>query len=170
MTKIRHRTRHASQLCSAVLTITLGIPLVWVVLSGSVQAQVHDCGAWNTEAFFEGATAEDVQRCLASGVNIEARDEFGFTPLASAVWADNVKAMKELIDADARLDVRGSGGGTPLHIAAARASAEAVILLLDAGADASVRAEGSGATPFDLAGANDKLEGTKAYVRLRDGQ
>ncbi len=94
MINIRHRTGHPSQICPAVLTITLGIPLVWIVLSGSVQAQVDACAAWNTEAFFEGATAEDVQRCLASGGNIEARDEFGFTPLASAVWADNVKAIK----------------------------------------------------------------------------
>ena len=43
-----------------------------------------DCDDWNTNEFFKEATASDVGRCISQGADLEARDEYGLTPLHMA--------------------------------------------------------------------------------------
>ena len=40
-----------------------------------------DCREWNTREFFKAATVEEVARCLQSGADPKARNEYGHTPL-----------------------------------------------------------------------------------------
>ena len=52
---------------------------VVVALAVPVHAQV-DCADWNTGAFFEAAEVLDVMRCLQTGADPKARDEWGKLP------------------------------------------------------------------------------------------
>ena len=85
------------------------------------------CEGWNTGEFFEAATGDDVVRCLEDGANIEARDEYGQTPLHwAAEFSESPAVMKVLLDAGANIEAQaGRGwidppaqGGTGRHRAA----------------------------------------------------
>ena len=78
-----------------------------------------NCEEWNTEAYFEAATAEDVTACLAAGTDVAARDDGGITPLHWAAWNnENPAVLEALLAAGADLEARNDFGNTPLHNAA----------------------------------------------------
>ena len=52
-----------------------------------------DCEDWNTNEFFEAATAADVRRCLRAGADANAKDEYNITPLHRAGSAAVVRAL-----------------------------------------------------------------------------
>ena len=110
------------------------------------------CGQWNTEEFFETATAKDVAACLADGTGVGVRGESGITPLHWAAFGNqNPAVIQALLAAGADPMARPESGFTPLHLAAQNNENVAVIqVLLAAGADAMMRAE-SGITPLHLA-------------------
>ena len=57
-----------------------------VPASAPAQAD-FDCGEWNTQEFFETATAEAVRTCLAGGADVAALDDEGVSPLQWAAWS-----------------------------------------------------------------------------------
>ncbi|KAG5181327.1 ankyrin repeat-containing domain protein [Tribonema minus] len=63
---------------------------------------------------------ELIQTLLSLGVDMDARDYAGRTPLAIASRAGHVKAARALLDAGADAAVRDVDGRTPLHYAALR--------------------------------------------------
>ena len=118
------------------------------------QALAAKCARWNTLEFFESATLMEVKGCLASGVEVNARAEGGWTPLHRAAWfSDNPAVVEVLLDAGADVNARDEDGDTPLHNAAWFDPNPAVIeALLDAGAEVNARDE-SGWTPLHSAAA-----------------
>ena len=111
-----------------------------------------------------------VAALLDAGADVNARGDFGWTPLhRAAVVNTNPAKVAALLDAGANLETRGENGMTPLHRAAFRGNPAVVEALLDAGADIAARDE-NGDTPFDLAKGNDDLRGTAAYWRLNDAR
>ena len=124
------------------------------------------CGQWNTEEFFETATAKDVTACLADGADVGARDESGITPLHwAAVGNQNPAVIQALLAAGADAMVRTESSITPLHRAALFNENLAVTqALLAAGADPMARTE-SGTTPLHLAALfNGNLAVTQALL------
>ena len=67
-----------------------------------------DCrgGNWNTYEFFKVASAAAVERCLASGVDPNARDKDGWTPLYWAVDKGDKEVINALLDAGAKAGCR----------------------------------------------------------------
>ena len=112
----------------------------------AAQAQ-SDCAAWNSSDFFETASAGDVRACLQAGADLEARGEYGSTPLHRAAIGGHVDAITALLEAGADPKARTEGGSTPLHWAAIGGHADAITALLEAGADLEARSEG-GTTPL----------------------
>ena len=119
---------------------------------------------------------------LAAGADPMARDVGGRTPLHQA--AENTSAdehehpavgvIEALLAAGANLESRDQGGNTPLHRAASFSllpwdAGVAIEELLDAGADPTAR-NNNGKTPWDLAQANEKLQGSDGYWRLNDAR
>ena len=98
------------------------------------------CRAWNSDAFFETASAGDVRACLRAGANPEARDKTGNTPLHFAAYHGHAGAITALLEAGADLEAREDEYGyTPLHSAAFNDQADAIAALIEAGADPEAR-------------------------------
>ena len=148
---------------SGVLFLTLG---AWG--RSSIAA---DCGDWNTKEFFKTATPRTVGDCLASGADIRARDENGWTPLHFAAMLNKNPAMvAKLIGSGADVEARDKNGMTPLHLAAGFNKDPAVVAKLIGGrADIKARTK-NGKTPWDSAQGNAALKGTDVWWRLNEGR
>ncbi|MBC6441490.1 MAG: ankyrin repeat domain-containing protein [Rhodospirillales bacterium] len=139
---VRGRTRHG----------IVGAILATLMLTGQAGAQVVGCN-WTEEAFWDGADLPAVERCIAAGADIGARDTHGGTPLHLAAGSGTVETVQALIDAGANIEARAGSGWTPLHRAAAFGTAEMVEALIAAGADIGVREGIFEFTPLHLAAA-----------------
>ena len=111
-----------------------------------------DCSGWNTEEFFEAATAAEVAACLTAGADVAARDDGRRTPLHWAAWSNDSPAVIEsLLAAGAEVEARMGDSRTILHLAARNNGNPAVIeALLEAGADIKVQ-DDRGWTPMHYA-------------------
>ena len=98
-------------------------------------------------------------------MNLEARNEFGFTPLHEAANAGHTEAIEALIAAGANLEVRSELGLTSLHWAANFGDAETIEVLLQAEADAKALTT-DGKLPFDFIKDNTQLKKTDGYWKL----
>ncbi|MDE0254769.1 MAG: ankyrin repeat domain-containing protein, partial [Rhodospirillaceae bacterium] len=115
-----------------------------------------------------------VDLLLSAGVQVEARDGGGRTPLHVAAASDNAMVAKALIDAGAQVEARDKRRGTPLHAAARVADldwavydhlyrARSVKVLLAAGATTDAR-DRDGRTPLQAARASGNAIVEKALL------
>ena len=107
-----------------------------LTVMNKVQTAVS-CKGWDTEDYFKTATLEEVAACLDTGVDLNARDDAGATPLHRAVEnTENPNVFKVLLNAGANPNARDNNKWTPLHYAVALGKNTGVIeILLNAGAD-----------------------------------
>ncbi|MBC6439217.1 MAG: ankyrin repeat domain-containing protein [Rhodospirillales bacterium] len=82
-----------------------GAILATLMLVGQAGAQTSGCN-WTDEAFWDNASVADVERCVSSGADIEARDEDGLTPLHVAAGFGTAESVKALIDAKADIEAQ----------------------------------------------------------------
>jgi len=75
-----------------------------------------------------------------NGVDVNCKDQFGFTPLMWAVYYNNVEESGVLLSHAANINSKTFGGYTALHIAVARGSVSCVSLLCRSGANVNARA------------------------------
>lgn len=77
-----------------------------------------------------------IQRLIASGAHVNARDYMGFPALRNAVVSGNYDAVWYLLRCNANPDIKDlARGNTPLHFAASNGRLDLVRLLLEEGAD-----------------------------------
>ena len=100
----------------------------------------------------------NLKKLLASGVKVDARDEYGHTPLHRARTAEIAKV---LLKAGAKVDSRDNKGYTPLHAAG---DVAAVKVLLKAGAKFDARST-NGVTPLHSAA----FVGRADVIKFRSG-
>jgi ankyrin repeat protein len=89
-----------------------------------------------------------IELALESGVDVNARDEYGDTALSAAIR--NPEAVRRLLKAGANPNLFGVNDSLPLSGAAIAGQLEVMKLLLEAGADLEGRSEG-GESPTPLA-------------------
>ena len=94
-------------------------------ISTAIAGPIHDAAR-------DGDVAKVMQLLLANHAKVNARAEWGWTPLHLAPSAEIVGV---LLAAGANVDARGEDGFTPLHLAVVDGKGKVVKLLLEAGAD-----------------------------------
>lgn len=96
--------------------------------------------------FIEGAKEQVIELLLTHGVDINAVDGNGFTPLHEAARSADLTAATYLVKRGAAISPRTKQGQTSLHLAAA-GRPKITKLLIDAGADANAL-NGNGLSPL----------------------
>lgn len=116
----------------------------------------------------QAATEGDIQRIralLAKGVDINAKDDFGWTALRNAVFQENPAAVKILLANKADPNSQDyRDGSTALHWAAQVGHTEIVVALLNAGANPNMRDTFSGSTPLMHAASSGKVATVRALI------
>ncbi|MFC1793591.1 ankyrin repeat domain-containing protein [Planctomycetota bacterium] len=142
----------------------------WTVLWSSVED-----GNQELVEFFvsKGATAPEfhlaaclgdldrVKSFVKEGVDVDVKDEAGWTPLCWAASTAEEEVAEFLIGKGAAIDARTNNNRTPLHQAATAGAAKLTSLLISKGADSNARDDGNG-TPLHSAAAG----GHKDVVQL----
>ena len=104
---------------------------------------------WDASGHVFVAWQASLLRVRASA-NVNARDEYGDTPLHHAAREDKSETATMLLGAGADADARGRDELTPLHSAARRNSSEVADSLMRAGADVNAEDQ-NGWTPLRVA-------------------
>lgn len=73
---------------------------------------------------------EIVMLLIASGANLDHKDEDGYTPLHKTAWSGNTKEATILLDSGANPNIKDNWGRTPIHLAASRREKQFVDLLI----------------------------------------
>ncbi|RSN68323.1 ankyrin repeat domain-containing protein [Candidatus Korarchaeum cryptofilum] len=100
---------------------------------------------------------EKVRELLDKCADVNARDEFGCTPLRHAATIGNIDIVKFLVERGADIDAKDKFGFTPLHCATSGGHLDIVKFLVERGADVNARDE-DGRTSLDLARKYDRLD------------
>ncbi len=137
--------RLARKGCRRLRQIT-GLVLVGIVLAaGPVLAQ-----AGTLHRVVKAGDIEGLTRLLASGADVNARDNRGRTALMYAVDKGYVLLVELLLAAKADPNVRAPDGATALFIAVAQGHSEIITMLMQAEADPTIKGP-KGKTARDLA-------------------
>ena len=97
---------------------------------------------------------------------MNAKDEFGYTPLHHAAWNGRTEIAELLIAAGADVNAKDGWEWTPLHIAASKSHKEIIELLIAKGADVNALND-KGDTPLDLAMPDSPFDSTELADLLR---
>ena len=92
--------------------------------------------AWEKD--INGSRADYIRVLISEGAEVNAKDEYGMTPLLYATWKSSPEIVQLLIEKGADVNARNTDGRTPLTIAAmnpfGKSAAEMKQLLKAAGA------------------------------------
>ena len=80
-----------------------------------------------------------IQQHIKAGSDLNAKDEYGSSPLIAAITFGQTEAAKVLIEAGVDMKIANNEGSTPLHIAAFFCHTAIVKALLDNGADKNLK-------------------------------
>jgi ankyrin repeat protein len=100
------------------------------------------------------AAAENIQHLLDAGIDINAQDNKGNTPLHFAVENENPAYIQKLLDSGADVNVKDNNGNTPLHFAVEKGNLPYVDMLVEHHADIDIT-NNAGHAPIHYAIVND---------------
>lgn len=156
----------------AILLVAAAAVALWqfeVIDLPWLQPQVRVTEA-SSRRFFELVKTTDtaaVEAALRAGADVNARDEYGQTPLMyAASQSESPQMLELLLRAGADVNARSDAGWTALMYAARDAqNLDKVVLLMNAGADPTIRTA-EGQSVLDVASA--RLRGSMWYGRLAE--
>jgi len=156
-----------------VIVVLAGLILLWRV---GVLGVPGRGGAPTTQEvkislfdLLETGNPEAVKARLADGVDVDARNEVGQTPLMmAAADVHDVRILEALLAAGADIDATTEAGWTALMYAAANSSSPEVVLsLMNAGANPTLTGA-AGETVLSLARQNPAVASTGIIARLQE--
>jgi serine/threonine-protein phosphatase 6 regulatory ankyrin repeat subunit B len=104
-----------------------------------------------------------VRSYLSQGVDVDQKDELGWTPLVWAVSMSQEDVVEVLLGHDAEVKMKTEDGTVPLCKAATK-SKRIIELLISHGADVNVM-DGLGSTPLYWAAMYNNLDGVKLFLK-----
>lgn len=155
-----------------IFTSILLIAMLNLTPHGQALAEAQDA----TEPLHQAAEVGDanqVQRLLSKGADVNARDGAGFTPLFYAAHKGHTQVSEILIAGGANVNAKDSYDNTPLHYAAVSGRYDVCKLLIAKGANVNAQ-NLMGGTPLAMARAGghseivELLTGNEAGVRAPD--
>src|SRR5215213_9735886 len=108
--------------------------ILLALLSGCTGGKINEL----THAAGTGDAAT-VKALLDSGVNLNAQDKDGSTPLIQAAWQGHAEIVRLLLSRGANVNLKSKDGGTALLWASFEGHTEIVSILLERGADANAK-------------------------------
>lgn len=142
----------------------------WVKIDISKQQEIAERGyQYTPQGFLKSAEAGDravVAMFLASGVDINTRDERGWTPLMISSFNGDEEIVELLIRSGADVHARDAAGYGPLHWAAFNGYHRVIKLLIDKGANPDTQSN-FGWTPLMQAAARGHLAAAKQLLGSR---
>ena len=106
-----------------------------------------------------------IKNCISKGVNVNDRDQNGWTPLHRAAFKGRIESVKTLLSNRARVDAIDDDGYTPLHCAVETGHVQVALLLIAHGAKANVKTINSGMRNENLSAPLNK----KKFSLCEDG-
>ena len=111
-----------------------------------------------------GGCAESVRYFIDHGINVNAKNHFGETPLHWCCKEGNIAIALELLNAGARVDIKDCDNNLPIHWAAEYEQNEILFKLLQLGSSSTAE-NAEGYTPMHLAIVNNS---TKCIALLNE--
>jgi ankyrin repeat protein len=154
-----------------LVVLSLWAVVVWFVFASGVAARHEPTTPLTVAA--ERGDADEVRKLIAGGVDLNARDESGFTALVWAARNGNREVAEALVEARADMNARdcAANGWTPLIHAIHKNNNEMARLLIESGADVNAKAGKctdklieSGATALMHAASEDNTEIVRALL------
>ena len=124
------------------LRVCLLVGMTCLALSAAQAGTLHDAAA--------KGNLNEVERLIAEGAKVNAKDKGGNTPLHSAVINGHATVAALLIAKGAKVKAKNKAGYTPLHAAAYQGEKTLAELLIAKGAKVNVEGK-YGQTPLNLA-------------------
>lgn len=135
---------------------------------------VSVAGAWAQGSASDGTTplhwavhdnaVDEVRRLIAAGANVNAKNDFGATPMSEAAMVGNTAVIKMLLDAKADPDSPSADGQTALMVVSRTTNVEAARLLIAAGANVNAKESQRNQTALMWAAAQRQAEMVKLLV------
>lgn len=100
---------------------------------------------------------------IRCGCDINALNEFGSTPLYTAIYNDYIPGIDFLLSQGAKVDIKNNKGNTPLHWAAECRKIHATKILLSYGADINARNDKK-ETPLIIAAERGPLQLVREFL------
>ena len=132
---------------NSLMSMFIIIALFSMAACGSIQEQSNASGTTDEQevqitppetgihtAAFMG-DVKTIQQHIKAGTDLNAKDDYGSTPLIIAITFGKTDASRILIAGGADITITNNDNATPLHIAAFLCRTEIVNLLLEKGAD-----------------------------------
>ena len=140
--------------------MTFSTRIALILLLGLAGATAPSYAAGGSYALHDAVLANnagDVQKELANGADVNAKDQAGFTPLFYAVQKGYGDIVGFLINRNANVNATDTIGNTPLHFAAGLGNVEICKALVSAGASTSAQ-NLTGGTPLAIARAGGNTQ------------
>ncbi|MDR0327432.1 MAG: ankyrin repeat domain-containing protein [Planctomycetaceae bacterium] len=144
--------------CKVVLLVTLATVMVCgdsVMGQAPDDSSLHDAALWGR--------IKIVKNLVSRGADVNAKDDYGFTPLYGAAVQGHVETVQFLVSKGAKVNTKNKDGDTPLLGATKGGYVEIVKFLVSKGADVNVKDQ-FGSSPLNYAAWSGHVEITKLLV------
>ena len=119
---------------------------------------------WDNADVSKNVDASKIKYLIERGADVNAKEQYGQTPLHYASYYNHIETTELLIERGADVEAKDEWEMTPLHWASCKNRIETAKLLIEKGADLEAKCN-KGKTPFDWACSDEMEELLQKYMK-----